>query len=86
MSVDTHALSGAQLLGSSSGSYAYDNNSVYVVCAGSGSYGITINTDIFFRGQFLLKEAPDYLTTISVSGNTLVVGGSATWRRIYRVY
>ncbi len=80
-----NSLSSGSLIGTSGGSYTYDPNSIYIVCAGSGSAGITCNIDVFFRGSYILKEAPDYLTTITVSGNTLVIGGSATWRKVYKV-
>ena len=80
-----NTLSSGELIGTAGGNYPYDSNSIYIVCAGSGSYGITCNTDVFFNGNYLLKEAPDYLTTISVSGSTLVIGGSATWRKVYKI-
>lgn len=75
----------AQLIGNGAGNYPYDSNSIYVVCAAIRAEGYSCVTDIFFNGSYYLQEAPTYMANITVSGNTLVVGGSSDWKRIYKI-
>ena len=74
---------GATLLGDSTGSYVYNDDYIYVIVAQGQGY--TAAGTIISNGQVIYNDAPSSLTTVSISGSTITIGGQANWRRVYRI-